>query len=270
MDYQNIVVEREERLFIITINRPQALNALNPATNFELQDAFDEFEQDSDLWVAIITGAGETAFSAGGDIREMAKARLSGARDQHEYDIPEKGYGGLTARYTLTKPVIAAVNGLALGGGLEVVLASDIVVAAEHATFGLPEPKIGVAALAGGMHQLPRQIGLKPAMEMLLTGDPIDAKRTYELGLINQVVPANQVMNSARKMADRILSCSPSSVQATKQCALQGLAFASVKEAITAQERGDFERYNAMYTSDDLTEGVVAFTEKRRPVWRGR
>lgn len=270
MNYQNIVVEREERLFVVTINRPDVLNALNPATQFELQDAFDEFEQDPELWVAIITGAGDKAFSAGGDIQEMAKARLSGARDQHDYDIPETGYGGLTARYSLTKPVIAAVNGLAMGGGFEVAMAADLVVAAEHASFGLPEPKIGVVALAGGMHMLPRQIGMKPAMEILLTGDPIDANRAHELGLINQVVPAGQVMAAARKMAERILMCSPIAVQATKQCATQGLGHASVKGAHAAQEGGDFERYNAVFGSDDLTEGLIAFTEKRRPAWRGR
>jgi len=270
MNYQNIVVEREQQLLIITINRPKVLNALSPETNHELQRAFDQFENDPSLWVAIITGAEDKAFSTGGDISALAEARSNGAKNQHEYDIPEKGYGGITARYTLTKPVIAAVNGAALGGGLEVVLACDIVVAAECASFGLPEPKIGVAALAGGMHQLPRQIGLKAAMEMLLTGDPIDAQRAFELGLVNQVVPASELMAAARKMVERILACSPVAVRATKQCALQGLNFPSVRDAVKAQEQGDFDSYNAMYASDDLTEGLVAFTEKRHPVWRGR
>ncbi|MEZ5502454.1 MAG: enoyl-CoA hydratase-related protein [Halioglobus sp.] len=265
MNYQHITVAREERVFIITINRPEVMNALNPQTHAEMARAFDEFQEDAELWVAILTGGGDTAFCAGGDISAMVDAKT-----EDDYKVPDTGYGGLTNRFSCDKPVIAAVNGLALGGGFELALSCDIVIAAESASFGLPEPRIGLAAVASGMHRLVRDIGLKPAMGILLTGEFIDAQKALGLGLVNEVVPAAQVMAVARDYARRILKCAPLAVRATKQAALQGLRYPSVQEAMQAQHDKRFDRLEAMMQSEDTREGLRAFMEKRKPVWRGR
>lgn len=265
MDYQNIIVEREERLYIITINRPEVMNALDPQTHAEMAQAFDEFEQDSHAWVAILTGSGEAAFCAGGDISAMVDAK-----SEDDYKVPDSGYGGLTNRFSCDKPIIAAVNGLALGGGFELALSSDIVVAADSASFGLPEPRIGTAAVASGMHRLVREIGLKPAMGILLTAEFIDARKASSLGLVNEVVPADQVMTAARDYARRILKCAPLAIRATKQAALQGLEYPSVRAAMQAQLDKRFDKLEAMYHSGDIREGLSAFMEKRKPLWQGR
>lgn len=266
MTYENIIVEREQNLLIVTINRPKVLNALSPATNFEMEKVFNEFEADPDLWVAIVTGSGEKAFSVGGDIKEMANANVTGG----EYRIPETGYGGLTSRFTCNKPLIAAVNGLALGGGFETAISCDLVVAAEHAEFGLPEPLIGTVAYASGMHRLPRQIGLKAAMEMLLTADRISAEKAKEWGLINYIVPAAELMLEARKLANRLLKCAPIALQATKQCALKGMTAPTLKTAIDWQEDDTYELLTKMRNSEDVIEGIMSFAEKRAPQWKGR
>jgi enoyl-CoA hydratase/carnithine racemase len=265
MSYEHITVEREERLCIITINRPDVMNALNPTTHAEMACAFDEFEADSELWIAILTGAGDTAFCAGGDISAMV-----GAQAESDYEVPESGYGGLTNRFSCDKPIIAAVNGLALGGGLELALSSDIIIASEGALFGLPEPKIGVAAVASGMHRLVRDIGLKPAMGILLTAEFIDAPKALSLGLVNEVVPADELMATARNYARKILKCAPLSIRATKHCAMQGLKYASAQEAMAAQLDGDFEILDQMMRSEDTQEGLNAFLEKRKPNWQAR
>jgi crotonobetainyl-CoA hydratase len=265
MNYDHITVERDERLYILTINRPEVMNALNPQTHAEMADAFDVFERDTDAWVAILTGAGETAFCAGGDISAMVDAR-----SEADYTVPDSGYGGLTNRFSCDKPIIAAVNGLALGGGFELALSSDIVIASETASFGLPEPKIGTAAVASGMHRLVREIGLKPAMGILLTAEFIDAQKALALGLVNEVVAADQVMAVARDYARRILKCAPLAIRATKQTALQGLRYTNVQDAMQAQHAGEFKQLNAMMQSEDIREGLRAFMEKRKPQWLAR
>ncbi len=265
MSYEYIKVNVEDRLYIVTINRPEVHNALSPDTNFELHEAFNEFERNPDLWVAIITGAGDLAFSVGGDISVMVDAK-----SDDDYKIPESGYGGLTDRHNCHKPIIAAVNGMALGGGFETAMACDLIVASETASFGLPEPKIGTAAVGSGMHRIVREIGLKPAMALLLTGESIDANKAFELGLVNEVVPSGDVMSTARDYARRILKCAPLAVQASKQCALQGLEYNSVRDAMQAQHAGKFDRLDAMIKGEDIREGLTAFMEKRKPVWKGR
>tara|TARA_R110000772_G_scaffold61283_1_gene138133 strand:+ start:126353 stop:127156 length:804 start_codon:yes stop_codon:yes gene_type:complete len=265
MDFQYIKVDREERLLLLTINRPEVMNAISPAASHEMAIALDQFEADDDLWVAIITGAGGDAFCAGGDISIMAEARTDA-----DYQMPASGYGGMTNRTSCDKPIIAAVNGICFGGGFEVALACDVIIAAEHAVFGLPEPKIGIAAVATGMHRLARELGLKQALALLLTGDSLDAKRARELGLVTEVVPAEQVMAAARNMADKIMRCAPLAVRATKQCVLRGLDYAGVPAAQHAQEQGAFPALQTMLQSEDTREGLNAFLEKRRPNWQGR
>jgi enoyl-CoA hydratase/carnithine racemase len=195
-------VERDGRLFTVTIDRPQVMNALHPPANFELEKVFDEFVADPDLWVAIITGAGDRAFSAGNDLKVQASAGEG-------IEIAPTGFAGLTSRFDDAKPVIAAVNGLALGGGFEIALACDLLIASQNASFGLPEPRVGLAAMAGGMHRLPRQIPLKHAMGMLLTGRRVSAQEGLALGFVNEVVAPERLMEAARRWADQILECAP-------------------------------------------------------------
>src|SRR5262252_7054588 len=207
-------VETDGRLMTDTINRPEVRNACHPMANEELVAAFDEFHANPELWVAIITGAGDKAFCAGNDLKYHAEIqKKTGKRPVH----PAKGFGGLANRFDLTKPVIAAVNGVAMGGGFEIALACDLIVAAENAVFALPEVRVGLAALAGGVHRLPRTIGTKAALGMILTGRRVTAAEGFQLGFVNEVVPEGEAVNGARRWAEMILEASPMSVRASKQ-----------------------------------------------------
>ena len=179
--------------------------------NAEMGKAFDEFAANPELWVAIVTGAGEKAFSAGNDLKFAASGQKS------PVSMPATGFGGLTSRYDLFKPVIAAVNGFAMGGGFEIALATDIIIAAENAKFALPEPKVGFAALASGMHRLPRQVPLKKAMGMMLTGRVVGAAEGKEIGFVTDVVPQGKALEEAKRWAGMILECSPMAIKATKE-----------------------------------------------------
>jgi len=251
--------ERDGRLLVVTIDRPEVMNALHPPANAELAKVFDEFAADPDLWVAIITGAGDRAFSAGNDLKFQASSGKPVA-------TPATGFAGLTSRFDNSKPVIAAVNGVAMGGGFEIALACDLIVASENAVFALPEPRVGMAALVGGIHRLPRQIPLKQAMGMMLTGRRVGAAEALSLGFVNEVVPHAKLMAAARRWADRILECAPLSVRATKQAALAGLDHASVEAAMGAS----YDDIRTMVKSEDFIEGPRAFAEKRPPAWKGR
>ena len=258
MELKHILVEKAGRLTTVTIDRPEAYNALNAGAQDELAQVFDDFAADDGQWVAIITGAGEKAFCAGHDLKQQA----SGG----ELSTPASGFGGLTSRFGLNKPVIAAVNGVAMGGGFEIALACDIIVAAEKALFALPEPKVGLAALGGGIHRLPRAIGMKRAMGLMLTGMQVSAADGRELGFVNEVA-SGSVIETARGWADRIMACSPMSVRATKEAALRGLE-QPLENVVGAQWR--YPAVQAMLGSADFVEGPVAFAGKRAPVWQGR
>jgi len=261
---QYSTVETDGHLFTVTINRPDVMNALHPMANQELSDAFDEFAANPQLWVAIITGAGDKAFSAGNDLKYHAELRAkTGGRPQS----PPKGFGGLTNRHDLDKPVIAAVNGVAMGGGFEIALACDIIIASEQARFALPEPRVGLAAGAGGMQRLSRQIPLKKAMGMLLTGRHVAAQEGYELGFVTAVVPHVRLMEEARRWAGQILECSPMSIRATKQGVMRSLDVPALEAAMRNQ---DYPAYVALTQSEDAIEGPRAFAEKRKPEWKGR
>jgi len=253
--------ERDGRLFIVTIARPERMNALHWMANEELASVFDEFESDPELWVAILTGEGDKAFSAGNDLKYQAteaKGELKAG--------PATGFAGITARYDLAKPVIAAVNGVAMGGGFEIALACDLIIASSTAVFALPEPRVGLAALAGGVHRLPRQIGQKQAMGMLLTGRRVSAEEGQRLGFVNEVVAPGELMAAARRWAEQILECSPLSVRATKQASMRGMRHGSIEDAMN-------ERYPAiaeLIKSEDFIEGPLAFAQKRPPKWKGR
>lgn len=258
MSFEYVLVERDGPVTIVTINRPEAHNALNAAAHRELAEVFDLFAADDDQWVAIITGAGEKAFCAGHDLKQQA----SGGG----LETPSSGFAGLTARTNLNKPVIAAVNGVAMGGGFEIALACDLVVASPKAVFALPEPRVGIAALAGGIQRLPREIGLKRAMGILLTGRRLTAHDGLVLGFVNEVAE-EALLPAARRWADEILQCSPMSVRATKEAVLKGLT-EPVERALVDQ--WSYPAMAALLQSEDYVEGPRAFAEKRSPAWKGR
>src|SRR5579864_2747410 len=214
-DCQFCRVEREGAVLTVTLNRPEVMNALHRPAHFELGRVFDEFAADPSLWVAIVTGAGNKAFSAGNDLKHQAAGG--------ELGTPPSGFAGLTQRFDLTKPVIAAVNGVAMGGGFEIALACDLIIAAENAVFALPEPRVGLAALAGGLHRLPRMIPLKQAMAMILTGKRVSAEEGEMLGFVNEVVPEGEAVAGAKRWAQQILECSPMSIRASKETVYRSL-----------------------------------------------
>lgn len=258
-DYEFIKTERDGNLFIVTINRPEKMNACHPPTNDEMGDAFDTFADDDDLWVAIVTGAGDRAFSAGNDLKYQAEGGKMWR--------PKNGFGGLTSRFGMNKPVIAAVNGFAMGGGFEIALACDIIVASrENATFALPEPRVGLLAAAGGVHRFPRTVPLKQAMGYMLTGKRMTAEDGYRLGFVNEVVDHAGLMDAAKRWAAEILECSPLSVRATKEAVYAGFDEATLEDALGKVYPG----METMRDSEDFIEGPLAFAQKRKPNWKGK
>lgn len=251
------LVEKKDHIMTVRINRPDRLNALHPPGNAELGQVFDEFAEDDDMWVAIITGEGR-GFSAGNDLRYQAEG---GER------VPmPRGFGGLTSRFDLNKPVIAAVNGVSMGGGFEIALACDLIIASEKAMFALPEPKVGLAALAGGLNRLPKQIGPKRALGMILTGRHVTPQEGKELGFVNEVVAHEELMNAAMRWANLILECAPLSIRASKDVVYKSLDSASLQDSMEAQ----YESVKSMVGSEDFVEGPKAFSEKRPPNWQGK
>jgi enoyl-CoA hydratase/carnithine racemase len=260
MAYEFIKVEREGPVTTVTLNRPEVMNALHSPAHFELADAFDAFAADPEQWVAIVTGAGERAFSAGNDLKHQAGGG--------KMESPPSGFAGLTSRFNLTKPLIAAVNGVAMGGGFEIALACDLIIAADTATFALPEPRVGLAALAGGLHRLPRQIGTKRALSMILTGRRVSAADGQEMGFVAEVVPAAELMAAANRWAAQIVELSPMSVRASKEAVYKGLDEPTLEAAIKGQSR--YPAVAALFRSEDFVEGPLAFAQKRPPKWKGR
>jgi crotonobetainyl-CoA hydratase len=257
--YQYCAYETDGALLTITINRPEILNAVNPTGHRELDDAFNRYAADPELRVAIVTGAGNRAFCVGTDLKALAATG--------DHAKPETGFAGITHRFDLWKPVIAAVNGLCLGGGMEILAACDLAIAAEHAEFGLPEPRVGLAALGGGLLQrLPRQIAMKDAMYLILTADRISAQQAKDMRLVNEVVSLNQLMSKARELASKIIECAPLAVQASKQVVMQSLTHADLSSTM----HENYERALCMLASVDAIEGPRAFSEKRKPNWIGR
>lgn len=257
--------EKKNHVATLTITRPAVMNALHAHANAEMGQCFDEFAADDDAWVAVVTGEGDRAFSAGNDLKYTAELSRMSREERPTLPIPSGGFGGLTSRYDLFKPVVARVNGFALGGGLELALACDIIVAADHAEVGLPEPRRGLIAGAMGVHRLPRHLPLKVAMGYMLTGRHIPAQRAYEIGLVNEVVPLDKLDEAVASWVADIVRCAPLSVRATKEAALQGIHL-PLSQAGTAR----YEWEMARRASADAVEGPRAFAEKRAPNWTGK
>ncbi len=257
--------ERDGAILIVTIDRPQARNAIDRATNTSLSEVWRSLAADRELRVAVLTGAGSKAFCAGADLKELGSWYASMTPiERRERGEREPGLGGLTRNLDAGKPVIAAINGPCLAGGLELALACDLRVAAEHATFGLPEVKRGIIPGAGGTQRLPRAIPMAIALELLLTGDAIDSATALRVGLVNRVVPREQLMDAALTLARRVAACAPLAVQAARAAALRG-AHLPMAEALR------LEQFYAepLRSTDDAREGVAAFVEKRPARFRG-
>ncbi len=259
-DYKNILYEKRGRIAYVTINRPDRRNAIDPATSHELKAAFEEFKADDDAWVAILTGAGDQAFSAGADLLAMSQA-LSGGGEGVPMNVP---FGGITRGFECWKPIIAAINGYCLAGGLEIALSCDIRVAAEHAQFGLPEPRRAIIPAAGGTQRMPRSVPLAFAMELLLTGDRFDAQTALRFGLVSRVVPQADLMATAEAIAGRVLECGPLAVRAIKQAVLRGREL-SLEDGL----RLEGQLAGPIFGTEDAREGPRAFTEKRKPAYKG-
>lgn len=255
--------ENKNHVARITIDRPQVLNAIDKATEDELQRIWLEIENDPDIWCVVLTGAGEKAFCAGADVQATDDQGRTGM--QYWAEPRPGGFGGISSRTTLDVPVIARVNGYALGGGFEMVLGCDIAIAADNARFGLPEPRIGFLPLDGGMVQLPRQIGLKAAMGILLTGRRIKADEALQLGLVNEVVAHDQLDAAVERWLEDILACAPLSLKAIKHT-VKNTAHLGVNEAMSLRHAPLMASLNA----EDQAEGVRAFREKRKPRWQGK
>ena len=258
--FENIIYEKKGRLAYITLNREERRNAIDPATSQELLDAFTDFKEDDDLWVAVLTGAGEVAFSAGADLVAMAEAFAGG--QGMRFDVP---FAGITRDFECWKPMIAAINGYCLAGGLELALSCDIRIAAEHATFGLPEPKRAIIPAATGTQRLPRAIPLAYAMELLLTGERFDSGWALRAGLVSHVVPADQLMATVEEVAGKILENGPLAVRAIKQAALQGRDM-KMEEGLKLES----QMMATVIRSEDAREGPTAFAQKRKPEYKGR
>lgn len=257
-----VLTDLRDHVLLITLNRPEARNAVDAALTAGLGAALERAESDPGIRVVVLTGAGERSFCAGADLKAIARGEALNPPGTEAW-----GFAGMV-QHPISKPVIAAVNGNALGGGTELVLAADLAVAAEHAVFGLPEVKRGLIAAAGGVIRLPAQLPRKVAMRLILTGEPIDAAAALSWGLINDVVPAERLLTTAMELAGAIAANAPLSVQHSKRVAA-GIADGRIPAEEQAWAASDAAMM-AVFASEDAIEGPIAFAEKRAPVWKGR
>ena len=260
MTFENLLIERDGAVAILTFNRPKVLNALNTQTLTELSSALAAFKDDAEIRAVVVTGSGEKSFIAGADINELAvqtpiEGKEHARRGQLIFDAIEN----------LGKPVIAAVNGFALGGGCELAMACTIRLAADTARFGQPEINLGIIPGYAGSQRLPRLVGKGIALEILLTGDMISAARAFEIGLVNRVVPAAELMTEAKKLAQALASKAPIATRYIIEAVNQGL-----DAPLTVGQYVETALFGAIASSADMKEGTKAFLEKRKAVWQGK
>ena len=260
--FERILYRKEGRVAYVTINRPEKLNAIDPLTSAELLDAFTDFKDDAEVWVAILTGAGERAFSTGND---LVAAALAAQGQRPDPPVRPAPFGGITRGFECWKPIIAAINGYCLAGGLEIALSCDIRICTPGSAFGLPEPTRAIIPGAGGTQRLPRAIPMAVAMKMLMTGGRINADEALRAGLVSDVVPADQLMAKAEDIAREICSCGPLAVRAVKEAVVRGREM-SMADGLALES----EKSREINRTEDSKEGPLAFAEKRRPDYKGR
>lgn len=266
MSVPKVLYDKRDHVGYVTLNRPEVLNAMDLATHEELGRIWNDFEADDDIWVGVLTGTGSRAFSVGQDLKELAARNASGTAEPSSFGSRGKhGWPRLTERFSLAKPIVARINGYALGGGFELALACDIIIAADHATFGLPEARLGLIPGAGGVFRLVRQIPYRMAMGMLMTGHQLQASEALTYGLVNEVVPGEVLDERVEAWVADLLESAPLSVRAIKEAARLS-ADMPLEQAFTARYAWEERRKH----SADAIEGPRAFAEKRRPRWRGQ
>ena len=258
MAYKYVKVERVNKTLVVTMNRPEVYNAIHSPMHHEMEKIWNDFSTDPDLWVAVLTGEGLKAFSAGNDLKYTAKGG--------EGSICDTGFAGLSTRFNLEKPIIAAVNGFAMGGGFETALACDIIIASDNAIFALPEVRVGFLAAAGGVQRLVRQIGRGAAIDMLLTGRHVTAQEALSLGIVSQVVKQDRLLEIAFEKAEAFASVSPSAIKATKRVLNAMDKDTKLPESLLYSR----EVVAELRRTEDFKEGVNAFVEKRKPEWKNR
>ncbi|MEP5152859.1 enoyl-CoA hydratase-related protein [Planktotalea sp.] len=256
MSYEYITTEKKGHILVVTMNRPDVYNAVHVDMHNEMADCWDKFAADQDLWVAVLTGAGDKAFSAGNDLKATAQGGS-------KVKMTETGFAGLSSRFDLEKPIIAAVNGFAMGGGFETALSCDIILASENAKFALPEVKVGFFAAASGVQRLSRYIGRLAAQEMMFTGRTIGAAEALQMGCVTEVHPHEELMTKAMEKAEQLCTVSPSAVKATKRVLNDMLKRDGMADSIGHSR----EVIADLSKTEDFKEGVNAFVEKRAPQW---
>jgi len=257
-----VLLEKSGHVATVTIDRPDALNAIDRQTNAELFDVWARVRDDDDVWIAILTGAGDRAFCAGADLKDLIPALAERARAGTLNDF---NFGGITRGFQTWKPLIAAVNGFALAGGTELALACDIRIAAENARFGQPEVRWAIIPGAGGTQRLPRAIGASAALELILSGRQIDAQEALRLGLVHHIVPQGEALAEAQRIAESLLANGPLALRAAKQAVIQGLDL-----KLGAGLDLELRLFAGMLRTEDAIEGPRAFAEKRTPHFKAR